>query len=46
MGKLIFKSVNLGGGGASGSPFRLGHHSHSVSLKLDKLRGVYLRAKS
>ena len=47
-GVSLFSKVLIwvGGGGALGSPFRLGHHSHSVSLKLDKLLGVYLRAKS
>ena len=43
---LFSKVLIWGGGGALGSTFRLGHHSHSVSLKLDKLLGVYLRAKS
>lgn len=43
---LFSKVLIWGGGGALGSPFRLGHHSHSVSLKLDKLLDVYLRAKS
>ena len=42
----LFSKVLIWGGGALGSPFRLGHHSHSVSLKLGKLLGVYLRAKS